>query len=178
MIKKLFILFLLTGLFVSCAGDSEKQGNSDEQIADEANVKEEIPLLTIAEFNEEAGKYSGKEVRVEGIVDHICRHGGKRLLLVSDDGDLHVDGEERFDESIEGTEIIVTGIVDEFRVDEAYCLKLEEENIKAHNAGETNSSEFENTQKEIQFYRDSMQNAGIDHISYYSLTYVSHKEKE
>ena len=178
MIKKLFIFFLLTALFVSCAGDAEKKEENGDQVKDEANLREEIPLLTIAEFNEEAGKYSGKEVQVEGIVDHICRHGGKRLLLVSDDGDLHVDGEERFDESLEGTEIIVTGIVDEFRVDEAYCLKLEEENIRAHNAGETDPADFESTQKEIQFYRDSMQNAGIDHISYYSLTYVSHKDKE
>jgi len=178
MIKKLFVLFLLTGLFVSCAGDAEKKEKSDEQITDEATVQEEIPLLTIAEFNNEAGKYSGKEVKVEGIVDHICMHGGKRLLLVSDDGDLHVDGEERFDESLEGSEIIVTGIVDEFRVDEAYCLKLEEENIQAHNAGETDPAQFESAQKEIQFYRDSMQKAGIDHISYYSLTYVSHKVKE
>lgn len=163
----------MAGLFVSCAGDAEKKEKSDE-----ATVQSEIPLLTIAEFNTEAGKYAGKEVQVEGIIDHVCRHGGKRLLMVSDDGDLHVDGDERFDESLEGSEVILTGIVDEFRVDEAYCLKLEEENIIAHNAGETDPEDFESTQKEIQFYRDSMEKSGIDHISYYSLTYISHKDKE
>ena len=72
----------------------------------------------------------------------------------------------------------MNGIIDEFRVDEAYCLKLEEENIIAHNAGETDPADFESAQQEIQFYRDSMLSAGIDHISYYSITYVSHKVKE
>ena len=76
--------------------------------------------------------------------------------MVADDGDIHIDGEERFDDDLEGSEIVVIGIVDEFRVDESYCLKLEEENIKAHNAGETDPSAFESAQEEIKFYRVSL----------------------
>ena len=178
MIRKLFAIALIAGLFASCAGDAEKSETNNDNLSDEVNVKTEIPVITIGDFNTEAGKYVGEEIQIEGIVDHICKHGGKRLLLVSDDGDVYVDGEERFDEEIEGSEITVHGIIDEFWVDEAYCLKLEEENIIAHNAGETDPADFESAQQEIQFYRDSMLSAGIDHISYYSITYVSHKVKE
>ena len=174
MIRKLFVFALLAVSFISCSGDAGKKGSADEEI----NAVTEIPLFTIAEFYAEADKYTGKEVQVEGIIDHICRHGGKRLLLVSDDGDLHIDWDERFDEKLEGSLVIVTGIVEEFRVDEGYCLKLEEENIRAHNAGETNPADFESTQHEIQYYRDLMQNEGTDHISYFSLNYITHIEKE
>ena len=115
------------------------------------------------------------EIQVAGIVDHICRHGGKRLLLVSDEGDLHVDADERFDEEIEGSEIIVNGIVDEFVIDEAYCFKLEEDNIQSHKEGDTNEDDYESQMADIKYYRDSMLTAGVDHLSYYSLTYISHK---
>ena len=178
MIRKLFAIALIAGLFASCAGNAEKGETNNDNLSDEASAQPEIPVVTIANFSTEAGKYVGKEIQIEGIVDHICKHGGKRLLLVSDDGDVHVDAEERFDEEIEGSEIIVTGTIDEFRVDEAYCLKQEEDNIESHNLGETDNEHFESEQQQIQFYRDSMQTAGIDHISYYSIIYVSHKAKE
>ncbi len=175
MIRKLFAIALIAGLFASCGGNTEKKETAD---ADDANVQTEIPVLTIAEFYDQAGDYVDMEIQVEGIVDHICKHGGKRLLLVSEEGDVHIDGDERFDEALEGSEIVVTGIIDEFKVDEAYCLKLEEENITAHNAGETDPADFESAMEEITFYRDSMLAAGTDHISYYSVIYVSHTEKE
>jgi len=176
MIRKLFALVLIAGFFASCAGNAEKkEGDSSK---DEAQVQTEIPVIAIGDFNSTAGKYVGQEIQISGIVDHICRHGGKRLLLVDDEGDVHIDGEERFDEGLEGSEIVVIGLVDEFRVDEAYCLKLEEEAIKAHNAGETDPADFESANEEIKYYRDSMMAAGTDHISYYSVTYVSHQVKE
>jgi len=178
MIKKLFAIALIAGLFASCAGDADKNETNNNNLSDEANATTEIPVVTIAEFNTNAGEFAGMEIQVAGIVDHICRHGGKRLLLVSDDGDIHVDADERFDEEIEGSEIIVNGIVDEFRVDESYCLQLEEDNIQSHKEGDTNDDDYESQMADIKYYRDSMLAAGTDHISYYSLTYITHTEIE
>jgi len=175
MIRKLFAIALIAGLFASCGGNADTKEASN---ADDANVQAEIPVLTIAEFNTQAGEYAGQEIQVEGIVDHICKHGGKRLLLVSDEGDVHVDAEERFDESIEGSEILVNGIVDEFRVDESYCLQMEEDNIQSHKNGDYDQDFYESKLEDIQYYRDSMVAAGVDHLSYYSIVYLSHVEKE
>jgi hypothetical protein len=110
---------------------------------------------------------------VKGIVDHVCKHGGKKLFLVGDYGDLHVEGEEKFSDSLAGSNVIVTGIVREFRVDEAYCLQMEQDNIKSHSNGQTDKELFEQKKNHIAEYRDSMKVANVDHLSFYSLEYKS-----
>ena len=102
----------------------------------------------------------------------------KKILLVTDEGDAHVFSDERFEESLKGSEIIVTGIVLEDRIDEAYLLKMEEDNIKSHSEGKSNEEQFENKKKHLQQYRNKMKAEGINHISNYSLKYVSHTEIE
>ncbi len=172
--KKLFLsTFIIAALF-ACNNTSE---TTDDIISDSTTV--ELALIGLGEFDSKAGDYIDKEVQVTGIVDHICKHGGKRLFLVSDDGDVHIESEDRFDEDIAGNNVTINGIVREFRVDESYCLKMEEETINSHDGSDEGSDEEEISKKErkmsqIEFYRDSMATAGIDHISYYSIDYVSH----
>lgn len=172
--KKFLIFLAVLTMAVACK-------NNESKVADEngeAQVEEvvEIPMVDLADFNAKAASYVDKEITTKGIVDHVCRHGGKRLFLVSDEADLHIDGEERFDEDLNGSEIEVTGIVREFRVDEAYCLQMEEENLNAHNSGELDDEQFQHKAEQLAFYRDSMNVAGVDHLSFYSMDYVSHSE--
>lgn len=170
--KYLSILAILAVLFTACNSSDKNSETSDStQVA----MVDEAPVLKIGEFDSLAGNYVDKEVKVKGIVDHICKHGGKKLFLVDDEGDLHVDGEERFSDSLMGSEIIVTGIVREFRVDEAYCLQMEEDNIKSHSKGQTEKELFEQKKKHIAEYRDEMKAKNVDHLSYYSLEYVKHQ---
>jgi len=164
MLKKFFLSSVIFILLFSCTSKQEnvKSDNSD------------IPIFTVAEFNMSAAKYVGKEVIVKGIADHICKHGGKRLLLVSDNYDLHVDSDKRFNEDLVGKEIAVRGIVKELRIDEAYLLKMEEDNIQKHKKGETNEDFFAQKKKQIEEYRAEMKEKGVDHLSFYSLDYISH----
>lgn len=178
MIKKLLTLVAIAIVMTSCGGNTETTEGENQETTTIENTQEEIELIAIGDFDSKAGDFVDKEIMVEGIVDHICKHGGKKLFLVSDDGDLHVEGEERFDESLAGSEVIVNGIVREFRVDEAYCLKMEEDNIQSHKSGETDETLYERKIGEIQFYRDSMLTASVDHISFYSVEYVSLEVKE
>lgn len=165
------ILYLLAAFWlISCAPKSNMEQN-EELIISETT---EVPILTIAEFDTKAGDFVNEEVKVRGIVDHVCKHGGKKLLLVNDDGDIHVTTEDdRFSDELIGEEILVLGIVEEFRVDEEYCLQMEEDNIKNHSEGQTDDELFKRKKNSIQAYRDSMTVAGVDHLSYYSLVYVS-----
>lgn len=160
-------------VFASCGSTGTNEEVQEETLSMEA-AETETPVIALGEFETKAGNYVDQEVMVEGIVDHICKHGGKRLLLVTDEGDVHVDAETRFDESIEGSSIALTGIVREFRVDEGYCLKMEEDNIKSHSEGQTDEEMFEHKKAQIQEYRDEMAEKGVDHLSFYSLDYVSH----
>ncbi len=67
-------------------------------------------------------------------------------------------------------------LVVEERIDEAYCLKMDEDNIKSHAEGQTNNELFESKKKHVQQYRDQMLTDSVDHISNYSLKYVAHTE--
>jgi hypothetical protein len=171
--KKFICIFVVVLAFTACKTDNQKVEDSVQQMQ---AVKSETPLLAIADFDEKAGEYVSKEVKVEGIVDHVCKHGGKKLLLVTDDGNVHVTSDERFEESLIGSEIALHGIVVEERIDEAYCLKMEEDNIKSHSEGQTNDEMFEAKKKHIQDYRDQMKANNTDHISNYSLKFVSLNE--
>ena len=174
MMRKVLAIAALGFLMVSCGGNAV----NNEQVVDETMVAEEVAYISIGEFDSKAGAYVDKEVMVEGIVDHVCKHGGKKLFLVSEDGDLHVESEERFDESLAGSEVQVKGIVREFRVDEAYCLQMEEDNIQSHKEGDTDDDLYTRKMEQIQWYRDSMSTAGVDHLSFYSVDYVSLEVKE
>lgn len=159
----------------SCCEDNKK--NNEENQEAQQSTMTVAPLIVIGEFDIKAGDYVDQEVKVSGIVDHLCKHGGKKLFMVSDEGDLHVESDERFDDQLAGMEITVTGIVREFRVDEGYCLQMEDDNIQSHKEGITGDDLYEQKMEQIKFYRDSMNVAGTDHLSFYSLEYVSHVEK-
>jgi len=174
MIKKLFFITAITVILASCNGGAGLNENKNAEGSAPEAVQSETPEIILAEFDAKAGEYVDEEVIVAGLVDHVCKHGGKKLFLVSDDGDIHVESDERFDEELTGSKIIVTGLVREFRVDEAYCLKMEEDNIKSHSEGETDEDLYTQKMEQIQWYRDSMTTANSDHLSFYSLEYLSH----
>jgi len=160
--KKILFLTMVIALFAACNSDNTNENTDTTEIS-------------IANFDAVAGDYVDKQVVLTGIVDHVCKHGGKKILLVSDSADVHVDSDERFDEALVGEEITVTGIVEEFRVDEAYCQTLEDNKTNEHSEGEDQEVVLKQKHKQAQFYRDSMKTADVDHLSFYSLKYVSHK---
>lgn len=171
--KKLLLLIIISGLFIACGTN---QSNEAEQVSEE-QVAINIPQIDIAAFDIDAGQYVDREIEVSGIVDHVCKHSGKKLKLVTDGASVHVESETRFDDTLIGNEINLNGIVRELRVDESYCLQMEDDNIKKHKEGETNEEDFNHKQELIKSYRDSMAVADVDHLSFYTLDYVSLAKK-
>ena len=172
--KKVISIILIAVLFMACKKESNDAVDTEKQ----TEIAVETPFLAMAEFDTKAGDYVNKEVKIQGIVDHVCKHSGKKLLVVTDDGSVHITSDTRFEDALTGSEIALTGIVLEERIDEAYCLKMEEDNIKSHSEGATNQEQFENKKKHIQQYRDQMKKENKDYLSNYSLQYVSHIEVE
>jgi thioredoxin-related protein len=173
--KKFILILSVFALTISCADSTKKTDKITTDNKEKSGVSAEKPLLALADFDSKAGEWIDKEVQVKGIVDHVCKHGGKKILLVNDDGDVHVQSEERFDDKLVGSEITVTGVVKEFRVDEAYCLQKEEDHQQNHKEGTDSDEMYAKKMKQITFFRDSMKAIGKDHLSFYSLDYVSHK---
>jgi hypothetical protein len=93
---------------------------------------ENVPVITVAGFDSLAGNFIGQEIQIEGLVDHICRHGGKRMFLVNENtqGRVKVTTGENipsFDVALEGSTVAVKGIVEELRIDEQYLQEWEQE---------------------------------------------------
>ena len=171
--KKIAFIFVLILVLTACKKDAQNAEITNQETIETAA---ETPLLAISEFDTKAGEFVAKEVKVKGIVDHICKHGGKKLLLVTDEGRVHVTSDTRFEEELIGSEIALNGVVAQERIDEAYLLKMEEDNIKSHSEGQSSDEQFEAKKKHIQEYRDQMKSDNTDHISNYSLEYMSHVE--
>ena len=170
--KNIIIVLVLSISIFSCKTEVKQTEISETTIEQVV----ETPSLALGEFDSKAGDFINREVKVTGIVDHVCKHGGKKILLVTDEGDVHITSDERFDEALMGSELQLTGVVLEERIDEAYLLKMEEDNIKSHSEGASNKEQFENKKKHVAEYRAKMTKDSIDHISNYSLQYVSHTE--
>jgi len=173
--KKILYLGTIGLLFMACSQNPAETENQEDATA--VLTEPKIVKIDLANFDTEAGNYVAKEVEVTGIVDHICKHGGKKLLLVVDGAQVHINADERFDEELIGNTVGVRGIVSETVIDEGKCLEMEEDNIASHKEGESNDDNFELKKKQIQTYRDSMAVAGLDHLSFYSLDFVSFTEE-
>jgi len=173
------MLTLITGLFFLTYACSNGKGGNDENSDSTKNAQlSEIQTVKVASFDSVAKNFVDKQIQVKGLVDHVCKHGGKKLFLVDEEASLHVESDSRFSDSLIGSEVTVTGIVREFRVDEAYCLKMEDDNIKSHAKGQTEKELFEQKKEMIAEYRDSMKAANTDHLSFYSLEFVSLNDKK
>lgn len=176
--KRIVFLSILFFLSIACSTTNNDQVNDLTAGTNDAGSATDMPKLTIDDFDVTAGAYVNKEIEISGIVDHVCKHSGKKLKLVSSDGaSVHVDSETRFDDALVGNEISLKGIVKEQRIDESYCLQMEEDNIKNHKEGATNEEQFSHQQQLIQQYRDSMAVAGVDHLSFYTLEFVAIDKK-
>lgn len=129
MIKKILFLFVITAFITSC---NNTQSPSADTEGSEQEMTAELVTLAIVDFDNEAGNYVGKEVQISGLVNHTCKHGGKRMFLIDTETEQTVKieaGENiaSFDAELEGSEVIVNGIINELIIDEAYLLEWEAE---------------------------------------------------
>ncbi|MFP4047817.1 MAG: hypothetical protein ACLFT4_08705, partial [Bacteroidales bacterium] len=85
--------------------------NTGEQ---EKQTKEENQALSVIQVMQNPEKYLDKEIKVEGMVSHICEHGGKRLHLSEGDSEekLRVRAGKKigqFQKELEGNHILISG---------------------------------------------------------------------
>ncbi len=181
MAKKLFILFAFFALITACNSSQDKTTSEDNS---SQVIGNEIPIIKVADFNDDASKYSGKEIKIKGTVSHTCKEGGKRMFIYdeSEDNMVKIDaGKEitSFDAELEGNDVIVTGLVVELIIDEAYLNNWENElntgtgeGYKIHDgdhSGEGTDSVKIVTLNKINNYRKEIADSGKDHLSFYSI---------
>jgi len=178
MIKKFLFLSAIVAIFAACGEESDTNTTSNDTATVEVVKNAEATEILMSNFDAKAGEFVGKEVKVSGIVDHVCKHGGKKILLVDGDNSIHVFNDERYDEALSGSKITVVGVVEEERIDSAYLAERLKHEEGSH-GDDNNEADVEhlNQMKEyIQMMQDSLKKEEVDHFSNYSLKYVSHSE--
>ncbi len=123
MIKKLLGILAVAALLVSCGNKEQKK----EECCDK-----DIAKVTVDEVVTDMQKFVEKEIVISGTVNHVCSHGGKRMFIMGTDPDVAIKitpNEEIgvFEKELEGSHVMVTGILRELRIDEAYVANLEKE---------------------------------------------------
>ena len=172
MIKKILFFSAVVLSFAACSGDeSNVKNNSD-------TTSVELTEINLSEFDTKAGEFVGKEIKVSGIVDHVCKHGGKKILLVDGDNSLHVFNDNRYDEELSGSTVSLIGVVEEEKIDEAYLTEWWNHELGSHSEGtDSDKEQLAEADATIQQIRDSLKAEGVEYFSEYSLKYVSHEEK-
>lgn len=129
--KKIILILAAIALFTTSCENAHKHTESSSSTSN-VIVSDEIAIINVADFDDQAGNYVGKKIKLEGTVDHICKHGGQKLFLVTEESDVRikvVPDEEiaAFNADLEGNKIELVGIVEEQRIDEDYIREWEEE---------------------------------------------------
>lgn len=98
MIKKLLFVAVAITLLASCNTQN----------------KEEVTVVTAAEFATVAENLIDQTVTIEGTVLHVCKHGGKKMFI--SDNKIKVIASEliaSFDAELEGSDVMIKGIIRE-----------------------------------------------------------------
>lgn len=130
----------------SCFNNTNKK---EKEVATSTAKSEVVGLKQVDELLADAEGLIGKEITVEGICTHLCKHGGSKMFLMGDNNTLRIESCElkSFPQSCVNSIVRVKGTVAEERIDEAYLLKweasLKDEVQDNHGDGE-NGCETEN----------------------------------
>lgn len=154
--KYLVYLLLLIALTAAC---TNSQKSNDQQMAAEPSPSE-VQVLTVETLLAHPDDYNGKQVRVTGMVTHVCKHSGKRLHLLGADEKTRIRLEAgeigQFDRSLEGSDILATGIFRKEVIDEEYLAKWSDELKKGDNHDHASGTEQEGEAGQIERYRSMM----------------------
>lgn len=161
--KKFITLLVVAAALIAC--NNNKTNQSEEKVAD---------IYTIPALLADAADLIDTEIKISGLVDHVCSHSGRRCFIVDSVADesikIEAAGEiESFSKEILGNNIMVVGILKEQQlkateIDE-WESKLVEEYGDVENGGEQCASEMAN----INSMREWMKKHEKD---YYAIYYV------
>jgi hypothetical protein len=155
-----------------------------------APQEDPIPV-NISELKARAPELTGKLIRMEGMVAHVCRESGKRLFLGEASFKVLATNQiPTFRVEWEGSDIIVTGYLKEDRIDETYLSNWEKEladgaQVQQQEATHTYDAESKGLDEsaistqldQIKGYREQIIAGGKGYISFYSLEAESIREK-
>ena len=132
-----FLTVAVALTFASCQGN-QKKAQADEAVAE---VKSEAVVLTPEKVIADGANLVGQEVEIEGTVDHVCHHGGKKCRLAGTTEGAWIQvmarGEiKEFSQDLVGTAIVVKGTVKERQITKEMVAEQEKATQEAMDKAE------------------------------------------
>lgn len=170
--KKLNLFIALLSLIIVAGACNQK---SKKTTVKEPVVKEKAAVVysTVESIFQNGDSLSGKTVYVSGIIDHVCKHGGKRFKILSSDGkqELKIELGEKFEAAnpeIAGKTAKVIGKLVPVQMD-AKMVKAWEGRMKENHAGEEDTEHYKQELAEIQSIYKQIESGEISCYTTYSV---------
>lgn len=140
----MYRILLFVALAATVGACSQGTGKGRMSAA-EANA--DIVAASIEEVVSTPAEYKDQTVAIQGMVTHVCRHGGQKCFVVGEDGEIQIRlvpaGDiDEFKIELEGSTLAVKGILKVMSVSEA------EEHLEDHESKEHHSHEMAHTEAE------------------------------
>lgn len=185
MIKKVLGIVAISAVLFAC-------GNKEQKKEEGACCDKSKTVLTVDSLLNNMENFIDKDILVEGTVNHVCSHGGKRMFIfgANDEVALKITPNDEigvFEKELEGSHVLVTGILKELRIDEAYVVQLEKElaegadneAVHDHSGGTHDEEEAENEKKaQIDAMRAKIAESGKGYYSQFWIEASKFEVKE
>lgn len=137
--KKVLLWSLLLVTMAACNQNNQKTEKADKEV--------KVQNAGVAELLGDPAGFDGKLVLVEGMVTHVCRHGGQKCFILDEDGETQirlvpVAPVDEFELDMEGSSYAFTGTFRVLNNAEA------EEHIEDHESQEHHHDDQSHSQAE------------------------------
>lgn len=189
---KLFVAAILcAATFTACSGNQTKNSENTETAPVAVKTTNVDDILANGE------KFAGKEVVIEGVCSHRCKHGGGKMFVMGNDNSniIRIESSKesgKFPAEVTNALVQVKGTVAEERIDEAYLQNWESklgEETKQHGESEAGcstekaarkeSATTKTTKERISDYRKRIaernEKEGKPYLSFYHINAVSYE---
>ena len=128
------------------------------------------PAQSVAKLLSSASGLVNQTVVVSGIVDHVCKHSGKRCFIADEIDDVSIRVEAKgeikgFNKELVGSTIVMTGVLRENKLSKAKIEEMES-NARQKNEGQDHcSTELNNVLNMKKWMKDNNKD-------FYSIYYI------
>ncbi len=219
MVKNIILIFIAITFLIACNSkqtEQVKKANASvqkqsintsntsiqKQSTNTSNAKESVEQqnektpIRITKLLNEPGNYLDKPITTIGIVDHVCRHSGKKMVIFEDkpDQSLHVMASNKvkqFKAEVMGNNVVVKGIFKENRIPKSRLLEYKKtfqgkdhvdvhgnENVKVKKEEEEKKHQRQSREKSIDNMLAAIEKSGKDYYSTYYIQCSSYSIKE
>lgn len=144
-----------------------------KQVEKKMEKSKTIAYASVQEIINQGDKLANKTVHVQGIIEHVCKHGWRRFKIIDNGGvtELKIELDEKFavvDPSIVGSHVKATGKLIPIHMDAENVLEWKKK-MQDNHKGEENTKHYKEELALIQGIYKQIMDGEITHYTTYSI---------